>query len=107
MIPYTSSRLFGRARVVLDQPTKLLTRLIPLSIAFAGTVVLSNEAYRYCSVPFLQMCKELNVVFVYVASVAFALEKLSARTCAILGVVIFGCTISIHGQVDFNGQGFA
>jgi solute carrier family 35 protein C2 len=86
--------------------SRFIMRLFPLAVAFAVSVVLSNEAYRFCSVPFLQMCKELNVVFVYVASVLFALERMSARTCCILAVVIFGCTISIHGQVDFNGRGF-
>merc|ERR1712224_3250 len=35
-----------------------------------------------------------------------ALERLNARTCTLLGIVIFGCTISIHGQVDFNAKGF-
>jgi hypothetical protein len=85
---------------------KFVMKLFPLALAFAISVVLSNEAYRYCSVPFLQMCKELNVVFVYVASVLFALERLSGRTCMILLVVLFGCTISIQGQVDFNAKGF-
>lgn len=86
--------------------TKFVIKLFPLAIAFGVSVTLSNEAYRYCTVPFLQMCKELNIVFVYVASVMFALEKLSARTTTLLAIVLFGCTISIHGQVDFNAQGF-
>jgi len=106
LIPYTSSRLFGRVRVVLDQPTKLLTRLIPLSIAFAGTVVLSNEAYRYCSVPFLQMCKELNVVMVYTVALVLGLEKFAAPQATILLVVLIGCTMAIHGEVKFIWFGF-
>lgn len=106
LVPYTSSRLFGRVRVVLDQPTKLLTRLIPLSIAFAGTVVLSNEAYRYCSVPFLQMCKELNVVMVYTVALVVGLEKFSAPQATVLFVVLVGCTMAIHGEVKFIWFGF-
>ena len=85
--------------------TKFVIKLFPLAIAFGVSVTLSNEAYRYCTVPFLQMCKELNIVFVYLASVVFALERLNARTCVILGIVIFGCTISIPGQVKWTSTG--
>jgi len=105
-IPYTSERLFGRAHVVLEQPQKLLARLIPLSVAFAGTVVLSNEAYRYCSVPFLQMCKELNVVMVYVVAICCRIEVFSPMQATVLLVVLVGCTMAIHGELKFMWFGF-
>jgi len=105
-IPYTSERLFGRAHVVLDQPQRLLKRLVPLSVAFAGTVVLSNEAYRYCSVPFLQMCKELNVVLVYAVAITCGIERFSLPQATVLMVVLVGCTMAIHGEVSFMWFGF-
>jgi len=106
MIPGLSDRLFGRARVVLDQPQKLLTRLIPLSIAFAGTVIFSNEAYRYCSVPFLQMCKELNVVMVYCVALFCGLERFNVPQSTVLLVILVGCTMAIHGEMRFMWFGF-
>jgi len=47
---------------------KFMYWILPISVAFAGTLVLSNQAYLYCSLAFLQMMKEGNLILVYVAS---------------------------------------
>ena len=38
------------------------------------SLVLSNEAFRYCSVPFIQMCKEANTMLAYALSYAVGKE---------------------------------
>merc|ERR1719387_3360696 len=48
--------------IVKDNPRDFMRKLAPLSILFAVSICCSNQAYIYCSVPFLQMCKEMNVV---------------------------------------------
>lgn len=100
-------KLFPKAGVVLREPKSVLMRLIPLALAFAVSMILSNEAYRYCSVPFLQMCKELNVVFVYLMALACGLEVFNVRQATLLFVVILGCSMAIHGEMRFLWSGFA
>merc|ERR1719390_515489 len=64
----------------------ILEKFVPLSIFFAGTLVLSNQAYLYCSLAFLQMMKEANLVLVYVFCVIAGLELFRLNQ---VGVIIF------------------
>jgi hypothetical protein len=93
--------------VVKQNPRDFLQKLAPLSILFAVSICCSNQAYIYCSVPFLQMCKEMNVVMIYLAGLFLAVEKYNGQTLAILFLVMIGCWMSIHGEMNPSGVGFA
>jgi hypothetical protein len=93
--------------IVKDNPEDFMRKLTPLSILFAVSICCSNQAYIYCSVPFLQMCKEMNVVMIYIAGLLLAVEKYNGQTLAILFVVMIGCWMSIHGEMNPSGVGFA
>jgi len=92
--------------VVKASPDGYMKKLIPLSIFFAASICLSNEAYIYCSVPFLQMCKELNVVMVYFVGLALAVERFNVQTTTVLFIIMCGCCMSIHGEMRFSLTGF-
>merc|ERR1719506_1664783 len=70
--------------IVKENPRDFMRKLAPLSILFAVSICCSNQAYIYCSVPFLQMCKEMNVVMIYFAGLLLAVEKYNGQTLAIL-----------------------
>merc|ERR1719321_1748852 len=93
--------------VVKQSPHDFMKKLAPLSILFAVSICCSNQAYIYCSVPFLQMCKEMNVVMIYLAGLYLAVEKYNGQTLAILCIVMIGCWMSIHGEMNPSGVGFA
>jgi hypothetical protein len=93
--------------VVKQNPKDFMQKLAPLSILFAVSICCSNQAYIYCSVPFLQMCKEMNVVMIYLAGLYLAVEKYNGQTLAILFLVMIGCWMSIHGEMNPSGVGFA
>merc|ERR1719487_507687 len=93
--------------VVRENPRDFMRKLAPLSILFAVSICCSNQAYIYCSVPFLQMCKEMNVVMIYFAGLFLAVEKYNGQTLAILFIVMIGCWMSIHGEMNPSGVGFA
>merc|ERR1719460_1291514 len=99
-------RWFPSAQAVKEQGTPFLKKLVPLSVFFALSICLSNEAYLYCSVPFLQMCKELNVVMVYFVGLALAVERFNVQQATILLVIMMGCCMSIHGEMKFSKTGF-
>jgi hypothetical protein len=92
--------------VVSEAPGGFIRKLIPLSIFFAASICCSNQAYVYCSVPFLQMCKEMNIVMVYLGTLMFGMEKFNMSTFGLLFCVLVGCCMSIHGEMKFSAIGF-
>merc|ERR1719405_264848 len=97
---------FPSAPAVEEDKAGFVKKVIPLSLCFAISICLSNEAYLYCSVPFLQMCKELNVVMVYFVGLALAVERFNVQTATILLIIMMGCCMSIHGEMKFSKAGF-
>lgn len=77
-------------------------RFIPIGIAFAGSVLLSNMAYEYCSVPFIQMLKEGNVVLTFIASVALGLEGFSKSGSTMILIIFVGGLIAATGEIRFS-----
>jgi drug/metabolite transporter (DMT)-like permease len=83
------------------------SRVGPLSVAVAGYITLGNQAYLYCSVPFLQMCKQLNPVLVYCVSLLVRIEGWDSYTAALLVVVTMGCLFAINAEINFSALGAA
>jgi hypothetical protein len=102
---FVSPRLFPEFGVFRAQPGPVLARVAPLALAFSGYVALSNEAFMYCSVPFIQICKQLNPVLVYTASLATGQEQFNRVTGGLLLVVSLGCLIAIRGELAFSVVG--
>lgn len=82
--------------------TSICIRFVPIGAAFAGSVLLSNMAYEYCSVPFIQMLKESNVVLTFIASIALGLERFSRVGCSIIVIIFIGGLIAATGEIRFS-----
>lgn len=82
-------------------------KLLPVSISFAGSLLLSNMAYFFLSLPFLQMLKQSNVVLVYAASVLIGLKVLNWRHVAVLAFLVATTMLNIKGELNFALLGFA
>ncbi|CAD7928663.1 unnamed protein product [Amoebophrya sp. A25] len=80
--------------------------IVPMSLCFGSSVVLSNTAYYFASVPFLQMMKEGNIIIVYVISLIASVEQWSWRIVTILFVVASGAYLSLGGEAHFVWAGF-
>lgn len=83
----------------------LFSRVMPIALLFAASLVLSNVAYLYASVSFLQMMKQSNVVIVYVLSFFCGLEVLRARNLLILLFILTCTTMTITGEMNFSLKG--
>ncbi|CAD7940491.1 unnamed protein product [Amoebophrya sp. A120] len=89
-----------------QQAREYLYFMIPLAICFSCGVVLSNVAYKYATIPFLQMMKELNVVIVYCMSLCVGMEIFQCRLVSVLAVIVLGSYFSITGEAKFVFLGF-
>lgn len=84
----------------------VLKYILPLGILFAVALYCSNRAYLYSSVAFLQFCKEGSVALIFAMSCLLGLQVFSWSKVAILSIVVAGCTLCAHGEVNFVWAGF-
>lgn len=79
----------------------------PIAACFSASLVLSNLAYKYCSVAFLQMMKEGNVMIVYVLSLACGSESFDGVRARILLCILFSTSMAVEGEMSFDLEGFS
>eukprot|EP00440_Ansanella_granifera_P011142 gb/GFBE01012084.1/.p1 GENE.gb/GFBE01012084.1/~~gb/GFBE01012084.1/.p1 ORF type:complete len:455 (+),score=109.66 gb/GFBE01012084.1/:1-1365(+) len=79
----------------------------PIALCFSGQLVLSNSAYQFSSVAFLQMMKEGNIVLVYLLSLLAGMERFDSARARILFCLFLSTTLTIQGELNFDFTGFA
>lgn len=79
---------------------------MPIAVLFSFSLVLSNTAYLYSSVAFLQMMKEGNVVLVFLFSYAASMEKVNSTKLLLLLGVVCATMCTVRGEVNFVLTGF-
>lgn len=84
----------------------IISCILPVAALGACSLVLSNTAYEFASVAFLQMMKQGNVIFVYVFSLCFGLEVFQLRSMLVLGGVVMATMSTIDGELNFSMIGF-
>lgn len=84
----------------------MLTGALPIAVFFALSVCLSNTAYLFAGVSFLQMMKEANVAIIYFMSLLAALEIFSLPNLANILAIILATTLTVKGEVNFVFLGF-
>mmetsp|Transcript_55647 Transcript_55647/g.129555 ORF Transcript_55647/g.129555 Transcript_55647/m.129555 type:complete len:443 (-) Transcript_55647:119-1447(-) len=75
---------------------------LPIAICFSVQLVLSNFAYLYASVAFLQMMKEGNMVLVYCLSLVAGLEAFQSVQARVLLCLLFSTVLTIQGELAFS-----
>jgi len=79
---------------------------VPLSILLIVGIVCSNQAYLYCSVPFLQFMKEWNIALVFMFSCFVGLQTCDrVKSFVIIWIVIAG-SVAVSGKMIFSHVGF-
>lgn len=90
----------------LDVSWSFLAKFVPLGCMFASSIVCSNAAYQYLSVPLLQIMKQCNIVVIYTLSVFCGLDSLTRCSIVLLLVILAGTTMAVAGEIHFNIIGF-
>lgn len=104
--PGTFKSLQGTRRDSTLSRETLLGGILPVAMCSAGQLVLSNTALIYCSVAFLQMMKEGNIVFVYMLSLLVGLEVFRSLRMQLLLGLLLSTALTIQGELEFSFQGF-
>ncbi|XP_058074473.1 probable sugar phosphate/phosphate translocator At5g25400 [Magnolia sinica] len=84
-----------------------LNSVVPIGALYSLSLWLSNSAYIYLSVSFIQMLKALMPVAVYSISVLFRKESFRSDTMANMLSISFGVAIAAYGEARFDSWGVA
>lgn len=84
-----------------------LKQIAPVSVFFAFSLVLSNKAYIYLSVSYIQMLKAFTPVAVLIFSFFSGLEKPSYIELYIVTIICVGVAMASAGETFFSWTGFA
>jgi hypothetical protein len=69
-------------------------------LLYAGSLWLSNSAYLYLSVSFIQMTKSLMPGLVYASGCFVGTEKFKGEVAAIMSLIAFGVVVCAIGEVN-------
>lgn len=82
-----------------------LSSVVPIGALYAFSLWLSNSAYIYLSVSFIQMLKALMPVAVYSIGVLFKKESFKGETMCNMVSISFGVGIAAYGEAKFDVWG--
>lgn len=84
----------------------LQKQIFPVSLFFSISLVLSNKAYIYLSVSYIQMLKAFTPVAVLIFSAVLGLEKPQCTELLIVVVICLGVAMTSVGEAAFSMVGF-
>ncbi|XP_071724099.1 probable sugar phosphate/phosphate translocator At5g25400 [Rutidosis leptorrhynchoides] len=82
-----------------------LKSVVPIGLLYALSLWLSNSAYIYLSVSFIQMLKALMPVAVYSIGVLFKKEGFKGDVMTNMLSISFGVAVAAYGEAKFNSWG--
>mmetsp|Transcript_15501 Transcript_15501/g.14033 ORF Transcript_15501/g.14033 Transcript_15501/m.14033 type:complete len:320 (+) Transcript_15501:51-1010(+) len=84
----------------------IIYQILPVAFIFAISLVLSNKAYIYLSVSYIQMLKAFTPVAVLIFSYVSGIEKSSYIELYIVTVICVGVALTSVGETYFSWIGF-
>ncbi|KAG6608149.1 putative sugar phosphate/phosphate translocator, partial [Cucurbita argyrosperma subsp. argyrosperma] len=82
-----------------------LSSVVPIGALYSLSLWLSNSAYIYLSVSFIQMLKALMPVAVYSIGVSLRKESFKTETMVNMLSISFGVAIAAYGEAKFDAWG--
>lgn len=76
-------------------------RVVPIGLLYAASLWLSNSAYLYLSVSFIQMTKALMPGLVYMIGCIMGTEVFTTKVTVNMVVIAIGVAIAAYGELNF------
>ncbi|KZT23695.1 TPT-domain-containing protein [Neolentinus lepideus HHB14362 ss-1] len=80
--------------------------ILPIGLLFSASLILSNTAYLYLSVAYIQMLKAFVPVAILLISWTFRIQEPSRKLGVIVFMISSGVALASHGELHFNLIGF-
>lgn len=108
-----ATQILARTTAVLDSRREVkmtgrmyLRAVVPIGVAYSGSLVCSNLVYLYLSVAFIQMLKAASPVAVLFCSWAWGVADPSMNTFLNILFIVFGVALASFGEIEFSFIGF-
>jgi hypothetical protein len=106
VMPQLYPSMHNSARNTTLSQSTLLSRLLPIVMCIGASLVLTNSAFVYASVTFLQMMKGGDLVVVYVLSLLAGLEVFHGVRSRVLFCLLMSTALTVQGEVYFSATAF-
>ncbi|XP_006463391.1 hypothetical protein AGABI2DRAFT_194227 [Agaricus bisporus var. bisporus H97] len=83
-----------------------LKSILPIGLLFSGSLILSNTAYLYLSVSYIQMLKAFTPVAILLIQWTFRLQEPNKKLAVIVFMISSGVALASQGELRFNLIGF-
>ncbi|KAF2428635.1 TPT-domain-containing protein [Tothia fuscella] len=107
------TQILARFTTALDSRKKIpmsgrvyMRAIVPIGIFFSLSLMLSNAAYLYLSVAFIQMLKATTPVAVLLVTFVLGMGSTNMKTVANVSVIVVGVMIASAGEIKFVLLGF-
>ncbi|EKM57998.1 uncharacterized protein PHACADRAFT_251946 [Phanerochaete carnosa HHB-10118-sp] len=101
----TTSLLDG-AKDVRISKDMFLRSILPIGLLFSASLILSNTAYLYLSVAYIQMLKAFTPVAILLISWTFKLQDPNKKLAVIILMISCGVALASKGELRFDPIGF-
>ncbi|KAF4618456.1 hypothetical protein D9613_010170 [Agrocybe pediades] len=101
----TTSLLDGAKDVHMSKDM-FVRSILPIGLLFSGSLIMSNSAYLYLSVSYIQMLKAFTPVAILLISWTFRIQEPNKKLAIIVFMISIGVALASHGELHFNLFGF-
>lgn len=101
-----TTHLMDAAKDVHISRDTFLKSIVPIGLLFSGSLILSNKAYLYLSVHYIQMLKAFNPVAILLICWAFRIQEINKKLALIVVMISTGVALTSKGELRFDLTGF-
>eukprot|EP01026_Neomeris_dumetosa_P049693 TRINITY_DN43466_c0_g1_i7.p1 TRINITY_DN43466_c0_g1~~TRINITY_DN43466_c0_g1_i7.p1 ORF type:complete len:312 (+),score=5.68 TRINITY_DN43466_c0_g1_i7:164-1099(+) len=105
VVGFLSVRVFKVVKHFNMSNREYVKRVMPIGLLYAGSLWLSNSAYLYLSVSFIQMTKSLMPGLVFFCGNIIGTEKFSIKIAMDMVLIGFGVLVCAIGEVNLQLTG--
>jgi len=101
-----TTHLLDGAKDIHISKDMFVRSILPIGLLFSASLILSNTAYLYLSVAYIQMLKAFTPVAILLISWSFRIQDPSKKLAVIVLMISTGVALASHGELHFNLIGF-
>jgi len=101
----TTNLLDGTKDVNMNKDM-FMKSILPIGLLFSGSLIMSNTAYLYLSVSYIQMLKAFVPVAILLIMWTFRVQEPNKKLALIVFMISLGVALASHGELKFNLIGF-
>ncbi|KAF5314530.1 hypothetical protein D9611_007190 [Ephemerocybe angulata] len=101
-----TTHLLDAAKDIHMSKDMFMKSILPIGMLFSGSLILSNTAYLYLSVAYIQMLKAFTPVAILLISWTFRIQEPNKKLAIIVLMISTGVALTSQGELHFNLFGF-